>query len=297
MAIPESQLTTWSSRGSITQSAQTYRTIKLALESKDTSYSDKAYDIFLQGSYGNDTNVYADSDVDIVIKINSCFFKDLGRLSPDQVTAYQRSFDDAKYGYSDFRMAVGGTLSKRFEGDVSVGSKAVWIKPNGGRRNADVLVSAQFRRYHEFHEVSNQRYDEGIAFKTLGGKLIENFPKQHSANLTRKHQNTNNRLKPVVRIFKNMRNHMVDKKLLAEGAAPSYFIEGMLYNVPSDKFTASYADTVAACHDWLVVESDQAKLMCANYLHPLLRPGEHTSWPPENFTKFLAAVRDLWMKW
>jgi hypothetical protein len=175
---------------------------------------------------------------------------------------------------------------------VSLGSKAVWIKPNAGRRNADVLISAQFRRYHEFHDHSDQRYDEGIAFLVAGGKRIENFPKQRSANLTRKHQDTNNRLKPVVRIFKNIRNHMLDKKMLAQGVAPSYFIEGMLNNVPNDKFTVSYADTVAACHDWLV-QSDHAKLVCASYLHWLVRAGEHTSWPPENFNKFLAAVRDL----
>jgi len=37
MAIPESQLATWSSQGSIQQSASTYATIKLALESKDTT--------------------------------------------------------------------------------------------------------------------------------------------------------------------------------------------------------------------------------------------------------------------
>jgi tRNA nucleotidyltransferase (CCA-adding enzyme) len=73
MAIPESQLTTWSSQGSVIQSAQTYGTIKLALESKSTTYADKDYEIFLQGSYGNDTNVYADSDVDVIIKINALF--------------------------------------------------------------------------------------------------------------------------------------------------------------------------------------------------------------------------------
>jgi hypothetical protein len=296
MAIPESQLTTWSSQGSITQSATTCATIKLALESKDTTYADKSHEIFLQGSYGNDTNVYADSDVDVVIKINSLFYRDLTRLPPDQLAAYERSIGDAKYLYSDFKTAVIATLSKRFANDVSLGNKAVWIKPNAGRRNADVLISAQFRRYHEFHDFSNQRYDEGVAFLAAGGKLTENFPKQHSANLTKKHQDTKNRLKPVVRIFKNMRNHMIDKKLLALGVGPSYFIEGMLYNAPNDKFTASYADTVAACHDWLI-QSDQTKLVCANYMHWLVRSGEHTSWPPENFTKFLAAVRDLWMKW
>jgi hypothetical protein len=296
MVIPESQLATWSSQGSITQSAQTYGSVKLALESKDTSYASKDYETFLQGSYGNDTNVYADSDVDVVIKINALFFRDLSRLTPEQAAAYIGSFENANYSYTDFKQAVVAVLSKRFPNDVSLGKKALWIKPNAGRRNADVIISAQFRRYHEFHNLSDQRYDEGLAFLTANGTLIENFPKQHSANLTKKHQDTNKRLKPIVRVFKNMRNHIREKKLLADDVAPSYFIEGMLYNVPDDKFTASYADTVAKCHDWLA-QSDQTKLVCANHMHWLVRAGETTSWAPEDFAKFLSTVRDIWMKW
>lgn len=233
--------------------------------------------------------------MDVVIKINSFFFHDLSLLPFDQTKAYQSSFEDAQYGYSDFKTAVVAILSKRFPNDVSLGNKAVWIKPNAGRRNADVLISGQLRRYHEFHSHSNQRYDEGIGF-LVGGKLIKNFPTQHSANMTKKHQETKNRLKPMVRIFKNIRNHMISNKLLAEGLAPSYFIEGMLYNVPNEKLTASYADTVVKCHDWLV-QADEMKLVCANYMHWLVREGEPTSWPSQNFSLFLKAVRDLWLKW
>jgi hypothetical protein len=50
MAIAESQLETWSSVGSVTQSSQTYATVKLALESKDAAYKDRSYSCFLQGS-------------------------------------------------------------------------------------------------------------------------------------------------------------------------------------------------------------------------------------------------------
>jgi hypothetical protein len=296
MAIPESQLATWSSQGSVTQSAQTYATIKLALEAKEAAYAGKDYEIFLQGSYGNDTNVYADSDVDVVIKLNALFYRDVTRLNPEQVAAYQGAFNDADYSLTTFKQAVVALLSKRFPNDLTVGKKALWIKPNGGRRNADVLVSAQFRRYHAFQDLSNQRYDEGLTFLMPDGTRIENFPKQHSANLTQKHQSTNKRLKPMVRVFKNMRNHMRDNKLLADGIAPSYFIEGMLYNVPDDKFSASYATTVAACHDWLE-QADRTKLVCASYMHWLVRDGEHSSWPTENYTKFLAAVRNLWRSW
>ena len=73
MAIPESQLETWSHQGSVTQSSNTYNTIKSVLEASTTPYADKNFEVFLQGSYGNDTNIYAESDVDIVIRLDDCF--------------------------------------------------------------------------------------------------------------------------------------------------------------------------------------------------------------------------------
>jgi hypothetical protein len=54
MAIPESQLDTWSHQGSVQQSSDTYATVKRALEANDTKYADKSRDVFLQGSYGNE---------------------------------------------------------------------------------------------------------------------------------------------------------------------------------------------------------------------------------------------------
>jgi hypothetical protein len=80
MAIPESQLETWSHQGAIATSRNTYASIKGALEAWNTTYADKDFEIFLQGSYGNDTNIYADSDVDIVIMLKSVFRSDRSLL-------------------------------------------------------------------------------------------------------------------------------------------------------------------------------------------------------------------------
>jgi len=103
----------------------------------------------------------------------------------------------------------------------------------------------QFRRYYSY-EPNVPGYHEDVAFYASGSR-IENFPKQHSENCAGKHQNTNSWFKPMVCIFKNMRNRMIEQGLLAEGVAPSYFLEGMLYNVPNDKFGNSYADTWVEC--------------------------------------------------
>jgi hypothetical protein len=80
MTIPETQLETWTHIGAAAQSAATYQTIKAVIESKDAPYATKQIDSFLQGSYGNDTNVYgADSDVDIVLRTKSITISTLCR--------------------------------------------------------------------------------------------------------------------------------------------------------------------------------------------------------------------------
>ena len=81
MAIPETQLDTWSKQGSVTQSQATYATVRNCLEANDAPYATRSKSIFLQGSYGNDTNIYADSDVDIVLCTDSMYYYDTSDLS------------------------------------------------------------------------------------------------------------------------------------------------------------------------------------------------------------------------
>jgi tRNA nucleotidyltransferase (CCA-adding enzyme) len=98
MGIPESQLEIWSRQGSAVQSRDTYATIKGALEEAAAPYAGKTFGTFLQGSYGNDTNIYADSDVDVVIRLDSTFFYDEANLSEDQKNAFHRAHPNASYG-------------------------------------------------------------------------------------------------------------------------------------------------------------------------------------------------------
>ena len=97
MAISESQLDIWAKQGSVTQSANTYGTIRNALDNASAPYYSKNYSIFLQGSYGNDTNIYADSDVDVVIKLESTYYNDLSDLSTNELALYNSEAMNAAY--------------------------------------------------------------------------------------------------------------------------------------------------------------------------------------------------------
>lgn len=297
MAIPESQLVTWSHQGSITQSATTYQTIKDALEAAGTGYSGKNYKVFLQGSYGNDTNIYAESDVDVVIRLDDVYFSDLTNLSPEDKTAFDNAFVPATYTYAEYKKDVLKALSDKFGADAKVGDKAIAIAANGGRRKSDVIAAMQFRRYWKFKSPYDENYEEGICFFNGNGARIANYPKQHSANLTTKHQNSNKWLKPMVRILKNLRSKLVADGMLGTGIAPSYYLEGLLYNVPSDKFGMSYSDSFINAMNWIQSEADKDKLVCANEQYYLLWDDSHTSWEKANANAFLNAAIKAWNDW
>jgi len=226
MAIPENQLETWSHQGSVTQSASTYATIKRALEAASANYTDRNFEVFLQGSYGNDTNIFTESDVDVVIRYDGAFYHNINRLPADQQRLFKASFPDGPtYSYVTFNGHVQAALRKAFENSVEPGKKAIKIHASGSRRNADVVVAFEYRHYDKFTAPTDQSRGPGIAFFTSSGTHIANYPKQHSKNLTTKHQATSNNFKKVVRIFKNMRGKLVADGLLGKGTAPSYFIE------------------------------------------------------------------------
>lgn len=296
MAIPESQLETWSHQGSITQSAQTHDTIKKALNDTSSPYYSKDFTIFLQGSYGNDTNVYRDSDVDIVIRLNQTYYADTSSLKPGAKENYHRAFSRASYAYTDFKTDVLAWLKHKFDADVKSGKKAIFIKGSGNRRDSDVLVCAQHRRYLSTSTGVDTQYEEGIIFWTSDGIEIVNFPKQHSDNCTTKHQNTSQRFKRMVRVYKNMRNRMIDEGYISDGVAPSYFLEGMLWNVPVDAFVQTYEDSFVNTFNWLL-NTDKTKLSCANDLYWLVRDKSNACWPAANFDAYLDAVRKYWNEW
>lgn len=297
MAIPEAQLETWSHVGAVQTSSETYATIRKALHDPRARYADKHFEVFLQGSYGNDTNIRTESDVDVVICCSNTYFHDLSALTPDQWVAQQSASSPATYGYADFKSAVFDTLSLAFGQSVSFGNNSIKIAASGSRRSADVIPAFEFRRYYRYVSEFNCDFYKGITFFRRDGTQIDNFPKHHSDNLTRKHQSSGNHLKPTIRIFKNIRSALVETGALQAGDAPSYFIEGLIYNAPTDIFKHSQFDTVLGILQWLYQTTDRTNFLCANERYFLLRDNSLLCWPTTNGDMFIGAVIDLWNNW
>ena len=296
MAIPEKQLDNWSYQGAVAGSRDTYGTIRTTLNHSDSPYYLKDFEIFLQGSYVNDTNIFSESDVDVVIQLKSIFQKDITLLSESEKHEFHSAFSNATYGFPEFKKDVLTHLVNRYGQEVKSGNKAITIPSTICRRKADIIVAIEYRRYLMFTSPKRQSYIEGIHFYDNNGEVIINYPKVHSANLTNKHRETDQWLKPIVRIFKNLRRRLQDKGKLSPGDAPSYYLEGLLYNVPSELFRTNYATCVSNALNWLQA-ANKPILKCANEQYPLVGLGSHTSWEFHKCNKFLAAAIDAWNSW
>ena len=160
-----------------------------------------------------------------------------------------------------------------------------------------MIVAFEYRRYYKFKASYDESHVTGICFFLSDGTRVANYPNQHCENLTTKHQATGNKFKPVARIFKNMRSKLIDDGLIKEGSAPSYYIEGLLYNVPNDQFVGDYQDIFLNILKWLYNTKERSEFVCANEQYYLLRDNTHTCWACANGENFINAAIKLWNDW
>ena len=296
MAIPEQQLETWSHQGSKVQSASTYQSIKGVLEDSGSPFHKWSFRIFIQGSYGNDTNIYADSDVDIAICLTSVYYGDTSYLNADEKAQYEASRTPGGVGFDEFKAEVLAWLQKAFGQGVKAGKKALFVPGNGSRRDADVLVCVVSKTFTSYPTNAEPAVVEGVCFWTSEGEKVVNYPRQHLSNCTELNGATFQRFKSSVRVLKNMRNAMIQHGYLRDGIAPSYFIEGMLSNVPSQRFVASRQQTLENYMVWLET-CQTGDLTCANGIHYLLRNGHSVCWNQGDFNSFRAAASAYYHQW
>jgi hypothetical protein len=125
--IAESQLEIWASQGPTAQFMNTYNRIRDNLLDRGVPYPLADTEVYLQGSYNNDTNVYGDSDVDMVLCHTGAFYDDRSRLSPEDRHAYEVCSGGAvTYGFGDFKRDATAYITRLYN-NVNAGEKALHI--------------------------------------------------------------------------------------------------------------------------------------------------------------------------
>lgn len=125
MPIPAAQLSIWMNRGGTTASENAYAAICRALAAPHSVVQGHDYELFLQGSYRNATNIYGDSDIDVVLALNETIITNSSELPPSDQLLIPRG-TRATYPIESFRQDVVTSLRATF-GTVHVreGTRAV----------------------------------------------------------------------------------------------------------------------------------------------------------------------------
>lgn len=226
----EEKLISWTKPSSETEQEKQERTERMIREaiSAHKAFDNCKLNIFIKGSYANNTNVQVDSDVDIAVECT-------------EVIYWEKSEDCNYKGGSPYtgiwtpqklRDELILALKSKFPNQVDTsGSTAIQINSSSARVNADVVPCFGYR-YHTVYS-----YVKGTKiFKTDGCKTV-NYPMQQLENGIEKNNRTNRLYKRVVRILKRTANEMSKNGIFKE--IPSYFVECLVYNCPDSLFESS----------------------------------------------------------
>lgn len=302
MAIPERQLETWSHQGAVQSSAVTHKSVENCIKKVNWN-SDVSYVTYLQGSYPNYTNIYGNSDVDLVVEFRSMFSKNLTALTQEQRRQFDADYEDAKYSLASFKKAVIEQLKECYgDNNVEVGNKAIVVKGNGSRLDCDVVVCNPYRKYNSYSSLNKSDYIEGIIFKTehdVPQKTIINYPKVHLKNgsIKNRQENTNTNFKPSVRVLKNIKATMVNQGYITKELAPSYFLECLIYNSNNSNFRKStYSEIMIAIINQFYNDNNDGTM--ANYLvqneQRKLFGSEDQQWNFADATTFVTQLIKFW---
>lgn len=239
------------------KAARTHVAIREHLEA-DPALKKYKIDTFLQGSYKNSTNVRGDSDVDMGSETDEVFYYDTDWLPSEPQYEYGVSMSSLKesveqslnqlgkgaFTFWEYRADVLASLQREYGGQAVIdGNKAITVKGNTYRLDADVLPCTSFRQYFKNWQ-GKASYHTGIAFYTKSYDRIVNFPTQHFENLAKKDQKNDGKVKGCIRILKRIRNELEDQGQWDRKRSPSFYLESLVWNAPDDKFNGSYESVV-----------------------------------------------------
>ena len=277
MPIPETTLSKWSHHEAGTAFKQAHVPIRKALQAHE-GLSQFKYDVFLQGSYKNDTNLGGDSDVDVVVRLNTKLKPRVAELTGERLQE-DGSHKFVHQNWKSFRDEALKAMRARFGKAAKSGRKTLKVPKGKIPADADLVVTVSHREGIGFYLSDERRW-------------VVSFPQQHHDRGAKKEKATNDQFKRTVRMFKAARNQLVDKRALKREDAPSYFIECLLYNVPDGLFGPKLAPAYTGILDWLK-KAQLEDFKCQNGLVDLFGPGRE-QWSVRKARTFLRALQQLW---
>lgn len=213
--------------------------------------------LFVQGSYANNTNVKAESDVDIAVVLESTFRP---RYRSGGQTMANYGFSASLDNVVTFKNDVEKALKDHFGTGVERKNKSIRVHGSSYRVDADSVPCMRHRDYTQDFDNNETNFVGGILIHADDGEEVVNYPEQHILKGREKNVNTGSLYKKMVRIIKKMRYLMQDSHIAAADQASSFGLESLLWNVPNPWYSeyAQYQKVSAfsGLIDYLIAHQD-----------------------------------------
>ena len=259
MKYPETMLVGWCQPARDTEEARINNAINMIKDaiSRSDELNGLDIEVFVQGSYANNTNVKANSDVDVCVMLKSTVFTEF----IDGLKNEDYGFAEGEISFADYKERVVRALQSKFGSEnLTIGNKSVKIRSNSYHVDADAVIAFQFRNYKAINSRRHDNFLEGIKFISDNGDEVINYPKLHIQNGVVKNNNTNHEYKKLVRIMKRIRNNMVEDRVIDGNTISSFLIECLIWNVPNKTITgySSWGETVKQAIAYLYSKIDES---------------------------------------
>lgn len=253
----------WKRRGADNKSKNTYEMIVGLLKKYCSDIVDvNSESVFLQGSYANHTNIKDDSDIDVVVMAKNVFGHNANEvLSPIKIEEFNKTYLDSHYSLAEFKESLYQRLNCKPLGNGWVhlerGNKTLKFNQNEEFWDfvpVDIVPAFEYRKYYSNSEIDKNKQIEGIKiYDSYKNEFIINYPQIHKQNGEAKNQiyRTKGNYKETIRIFKQIKKHLIDTKVISEDLMPSYHLECMLYNVPDNLFEKNLVERIDSIIAWL----------------------------------------------
>lgn len=187
------------------------------------AFDDCTIRVFAKGSYANNTNVQADSDVDIAVECQDVeYWEEAENGLQKPGSPYTGPWTPEA-----LRRELVAALRTKFANQVDAsGSVAIAVDASTARVNADVVPCFSYVYYLKGGGVRR-----GTKIFRADGRGLENFPDQQLECGRAKNRATGGAFKKAVRILKRVANQMESAGY--HRAVPSYFVECLVFNCPN----------------------------------------------------------------
>ena len=237
----DSLLAAWEPLADLAPGARTFEVVRTALLASP-ELGARNVRVYLHGSRAGDTVTRVDEPVDVVIESGTSY---LAGFTPHVSDLARQSIEGTlaagSWDYWQFYREVEAALVAAFPGSVRRGEHSLQLARDPEVSSpprvvpvqvpAEVIVALPYRHYSGLGG-----WTAGITYFTTGFDQVVQYPRLHRDNGALKDRETEGRYKATVRMAKQMRDYLQDVLALEPGRVPSYFLEGLLWNVPARRY-------------------------------------------------------------